>query len=115
MRILLNNADLSQIEEGPRPACSGDLAARLSKAIRRTHLYYMRTQHACGYWWFELESNVTITAEYLMLLHFAGMIDTERDKKIAGHLFKHQRPDGTWPIHEGGKGDMSRPSRPMSP
>ncbi|HTZ17040.1 MAG TPA: squalene--hopene cyclase, partial [Dissulfurispiraceae bacterium] len=52
-------------------------------------------------------SNVTITAEYLMLLHFIDLKDPERDRKIARYILNKQRPDGSWAIHWGGKGDLS--------
>ncbi|MCC6346068.1 MAG: squalene--hopene cyclase [Nitrospirales bacterium] len=83
------------------------LMERTGEALRKTHSYYKAQQHSDGYWWFELESNVTITAEYLMLLHLLGLQDGERDAKIANHLLRHQRADGTWPIHWNGKGDLS--------
>jgi squalene-hopene/tetraprenyl-beta-curcumene cyclase len=50
---------------------------------------------------------VTITAEYLMLLHFLGLKDEVRDRKIAQHILKMQRLDGTWSLYWGGKGDLS--------
>ncbi len=83
------------------------LAERIREAIRKTHAYYIEDQHKDGYWLYELESNVTITAEYLMLLHFLGLKDAARDKKIAQHILKNQRIDGTWAIHWGGSGDLS--------
>ena len=83
------------------------LADRVGEAIRKTHAYYIEDQHKDGYWLYELESNVTITAEYLMLLHFLGLKDAARDKKIAQHILKNQRIDGTWAIHWGGNGDLS--------
>src|SRR5512135_3610396 len=89
------------------PSCPRDLLDWVAEAVRRTQAYYVTEQHPAGYWWYELESNVTITAEYLMLLHFAGIKDEERDRKIARHLLRHQRADGTWAIHYGGKGDLS--------
>ncbi len=108
MRQLSDNLSiLSPIEEAGRPDYSVDLVNRVSAAIEKTRRYYAQMQHVDGYWWYELESNVTITAEYLMLLHFAGIMDKERDSKIAGHILKHQRPDGTWSIHWGGSGDLS--------
>ena len=67
----------------------------------------MSEQHADGYWWYELESNVTITAEYLMLLHFMGLDDKKRDRKIANYILNKQQADGSWPIHWGGNGDLS--------
>ncbi|HVN22532.1 MAG TPA: squalene--hopene cyclase [Syntrophorhabdales bacterium] len=86
---------------------TGDLLDRVTRAIGRTHAYYRSEQHPSGYWWYELESNVTITAEYLMLMHFAGVKDTEKDRKMARYLLRKQRADGTWAIHYGGKGDLS--------
>ena len=67
---------------------AGDLFDWVARAIRRTQAYYVSEQHPAGYWWYELESNVTITAEYLMLLHFAGIKDKARDRKIARHLLR---------------------------
>ncbi|OPY67457.1 MAG: Squalene--hopene cyclase [Syntrophorhabdaceae bacterium PtaU1.Bin034] len=107
--VLLNDLHLfsSETSEERSPEQQQDPAERVRRAIERTRHYYIRNQHPDGYWWFELESNVTITAEYLMLLHFAGLADTERDAKIVNHILKHQRPDGTWAIHKAGKGDLS--------
>ena len=84
-----------------------DLIGKVSEALRRTHSYYLSEQHADGYWWYELESNVTITAEYLMLLHFMGLDDKKRDRKIANYILNKQQADGSWPIHWGGNGDLS--------
>ena len=84
-----------------------DLIGKVSEALRRTHSYYLSEQHADGYWWYELESNVTITAEYLILLHFMGLDDKKRDRKIANYILNKQQADGSWPIHWGGNGDLS--------
>lgn len=83
------------------------LYKNVSNAMRKTKLHYLGCQHEDGYWWLELESNVTITAEYLMLFHFLGIRDEGRDRKIVTHILKSQRPDGTWAIHWGGRGDLS--------
>jgi squalene-hopene/tetraprenyl-beta-curcumene cyclase len=83
------------------------LIDRVTEAIRKTQSYYISQQHGDGYWWYKLESNVTMNSEYLMLLHFLGLKDEERDKKIVYHILQHQRSDGTWSIHWGGKGDLS--------
>ena len=42
----------------------------LDIAIHRSCEFFFREQLPAGYWWAELESNVTITAEYVMLFHF---------------------------------------------
>jgi squalene-hopene/tetraprenyl-beta-curcumene cyclase len=89
-----------------RPGWTG-LREEVIEAIGRTQSYYLNDQHPDGYWWYELESNVTITAEYLMLLAFLGKLDHEKKRKIANYLRERQRGDGSWAIHWNGKGDVS--------
>ncbi len=76
-------------------------------AIARTQAYLLRAQSPEGWWWGELESNVTITAEYLFLTHFLGVADPARWAKIAAYLRDQQRPDGTWGIYYDAPGDLS--------
>jgi squalene-hopene/tetraprenyl-beta-curcumene cyclase len=83
------------------------LLEKVSEAIQKTHAYYIREQHKDGYWWYELESNVTMTSEYLMLLRLLGLDDDEKKRKMSNHILRHQRSDGTWSIHYGGEGDIS--------
>jgi squalene-hopene/tetraprenyl-beta-curcumene cyclase len=83
------------------------LVDAVTEAIGKTQTYYVEQQHKDGYWWYELESNVTITAEYLMLLHFLGLKDEAKDRKMAQHILKMQRLDGTWALYWGGKGDLN--------
>lgn len=84
-----------------------NLIAEVLKASKKTSAYYIGEQHPDGYWWYELESNVTITSEYLMLLYFLGLKDDEKFRKIAHHILKNQRLDGTWALYWGGEGDLS--------
>jgi len=97
-----------------RPDCSivsvtdrASLIDEVNEAIRRIHAYYKAQQHEDGYWWYELESNVTMTSEYLMLLHFFGLRDKEKDRKVAYHILRHQRPNGSWSLYWGDNGDLS--------
>src|SRR5689334_13479816 len=55
----------------------GEVNTPLDQAIERSRDFFFREQLPAGYWWAELESNVTITAEYLMLFHFLGMVNEE--------------------------------------
>ena len=95
--------------ENEAPELEGlrDLMDRAEAAVEKSQACFLESQHPDGYWWFELESNVTITAEYLMLMVFAGIEDREKSLKMANHILKRQRPDGTWAIYKGGKGDIS--------
>ncbi len=79
----------------------------LADAIRRCQEYLLNHQHQDGYWWGELESNVTITAEYLLLTHFLGVAQPARWQKIAAYLRSQQREDGSWAVWHGGPPDLN--------
>jgi len=83
------------------------LAETVNEAIRRSQEYFLRSQHPDGYWWGELESNVTMAAEYLLLTHFLGCGETDRWRKVANYLRSQQRPDGTWAIWYDGPPDIN--------
>ncbi len=86
---------------------SQELRNAVAEAVRRSQGYFARTQAAEGYWWGELESNPTMEAEYLLLTHFLGIGDVFTWRKLANHLFKTQREDGTWGQYYGAPGDLS--------
>jgi squalene-hopene/tetraprenyl-beta-curcumene cyclase len=79
----------------------------LEAAIAKIQEVYISQQHPDGYWWYRLESNATITAEYLMLLDYLGILDAGKKRLIAAQILGNQRTDGTWAIYHGGPGDIS--------
>jgi len=86
---------------------STENATPLDVSIERSCDFFFREQLPEGYWWAELESNVTITAEYVMLFHFLGMVDKAQEKKLARYILSKQTPEGYWTIYYGGPGDLS--------
>ena len=61
-----------------------------------------------GHWCFELEADVTIPAEYVLLVHYLGETpNLELETKIARYLRRIQGPDGGWPLYHGGPSDLS--------
>jgi squalene-hopene/tetraprenyl-beta-curcumene cyclase len=79
----------------------------LDIAIEASRHFFFGEQLPKGYWWAELESNVTITAEYIMLFHFLRLIDHKRQAKMAKYLLSKQTEEGFWTIYYGGPGDLS--------
>ena len=79
----------------------------LDAVIRNCQEHLLETQYGEGYWWGELESNATITAEYLMLTHFLGIGEKRRWDQVARYLLSTQREDGTWSVYYGGPGDLN--------
>jgi squalene-hopene/tetraprenyl-beta-curcumene cyclase len=84
-------------------------AASLDAAIVRGRDALARRQHSDGSWCFELESDATITAEYILMMHFMGKIDDTRQEKMARYLRAIQRLDthGAWDLYVDGAPDVS--------
>jgi squalene-hopene/tetraprenyl-beta-curcumene cyclase len=64
-------------------------------------------QQPDGHLVFELEADCTIPAEYVLLRHFLGEIDSGREARIAKYLRRVQNSDGSWPLYHDGPGNMS--------
>ena len=79
----------------------------LNRAIEQAVSHLLALQYDEGYWWGELESNVTITSEHLFLTHILGVADKQEWAKIVAYLRRKQREDGTWAIWYDGDGDLS--------
>jgi squalene-hopene/tetraprenyl-beta-curcumene cyclase len=60
-----------------------------------------------GYWWAELESNVTITSEYVMLARLLGISIADTKNSIVKYLLKQQNKNGSWGLYYGDRGDLS--------
>jgi squalene-hopene/tetraprenyl-beta-curcumene cyclase len=81
--------------------------AQLESAIARSQNYLLSIQNQAGYWWANLESNVTITAE-AVLLHKIWGTDTARPMaKIERYLRSQQRDHGGWELFYGDGGELS--------
>ena len=74
-------------------------------ADRSARLYDL--QKADGHIVFDLEADTTIPAEYVLLKHFLGEIDRERERRIGLYLRAEQAEDGSWPLFKAGAGDLS--------
>ncbi len=80
---------------------------RLAAAIHRAQEYLLAQQELEGYWWAELEANVTLTAEFIMLHRILG---TDRDAQIqqaARYILREQREHGGWELYFGDGGEIS--------
>jgi squalene-hopene/tetraprenyl-beta-curcumene cyclase len=84
------------------PATS-ELDRMLNRSVRRL----LSLQRPDGWWVGELESNVTMTAQHLLLLEFLGLRDEETTRRCANELLARRRPDGLWAIYWGGEPDLA--------
>jgi squalene-hopene/tetraprenyl-beta-curcumene cyclase len=80
---------------------------QIEAAIRKSSDYFFRVQYPEGYWWAELESNVTITSEYVMLTRLLGIPIAEKRSAIVKYLLRHQNENGSWGLYYGDGGELS--------
>jgi squalene-hopene/tetraprenyl-beta-curcumene cyclase len=85
------------------------LRARVARAIDGATEFLFSAQRHEGYWCSELESNVTITAEYVFMCRMLALEDdlTERRLGLTTYLLGKQNIDGSWAIARGTDGDIS--------
>ncbi|WP_242392906.1 squalene--hopene cyclase [Anaeromyxobacter oryzisoli] len=84
---------------GPRAEAAGRAAAAAQDYLFRIR----RGDHWCA----ELESNTTITAEYVMLRQALGLDLSVRREQTVRYLFGRQKEDGSWGIAWNHPGDVS--------
>ncbi|HTC28728.1 squalene--hopene cyclase [Dyella sp.] len=83
--------------------------SRLDQAIERGRVALLEHQHKDGHWCFELESDCTITAEYILMMHYMDEIDDVLQEKMARYLRATQatQTHGGWSQYYGGVIDLS--------
>jgi squalene-hopene/tetraprenyl-beta-curcumene cyclase len=80
---------------------------RVRDAIDRSIHHVFSQQYADGYWWAELESNVTITSEVVLLHRVWGTLHTIPQAKVLTYLRRHQRAHGGWELFYDDGGELS--------
>ena len=79
----------------------------LDRVLDAARAALLGLQSEPGYWLFELEADSTISAEYIMMMHFLDEIDEALQSKIAAYLRAHQADHGGWPLYYNGELDIS--------
>jgi squalene-hopene/tetraprenyl-beta-curcumene cyclase len=77
------------------------------EAITASQQYLLSIQNPDGYWWAELESNVTITSEAVLLHKIWGTDKTRPLHKVENYLRSQQREHGGWELFYGDGGDLN--------
>ncbi len=83
------------------------LDGRLKSAIKSAQEYLLSIQYPQGFWWAELQSNVTITAEAILLHKIWGTDKTRPLDKARNYLLSQQCENGAWELFYGDGGDLS--------
>ncbi|AFY41090.1 squalene--hopene cyclase [Nostoc sp. PCC 7107] len=80
---------------------------QVADAIAASQAYLLSMQYPAGYWWAELESNVTITAEVVLLHKIWGTDKTRPLHKMENYLRSQQRQHGGWELFYDDGGEIS--------
>lgn len=81
--------------------------SQLRQTLDRAVQWLLEHQDEEGWWCGELETNVTMTAEHVLLFRFLNLsLEPIKDGAIR-HILKQQRNDGSWALYFGGPADLS--------
>lgn len=83
------------------------LPESLNKAISASQQHLLQRQFPEGYWWAELESNVTITSEVVLLHQIWGTNLSYPCHKVETYLRQQQRDHGGWELCSADGGELS--------
>ena len=78
----------------------------VDNAITRAQDYFVREHNPEGYWYYPLEANATMDAEYIFFNHFMGRVDEAKHKRLCEHLLAVQGDSGAWPLFYKGPGHL---------
>src|SRR5215813_14946537 len=109
---------LTQLMGAAQSSPKTDTQSRVAAAIHRARGYLLAQQNLDGYWWAELEANVTLTAEYVMLHRILIAADPrnrfsngknrgEQIRQMARYILREQRSHGGWELFYGDGGEIS--------
>ena len=79
----------------------------LDLAIERATECLLRHREQNPYWCYELEADCTISAEYILMMHYMDEVDAPLQKKIAVYLRDRQELDGGWSLFSDSESDVS--------
>jgi squalene-hopene/tetraprenyl-beta-curcumene cyclase len=83
------------------------LPARAARAAQLGTEFLFSLQREQGHWCAELESNPTITAEFVFMHQMLGLDVSKKRESMIRYFMNRQHPDGSWGIARSWDGDVS--------
>ncbi|KAJ5171037.1 uncharacterized protein N7500_003820 [Penicillium coprophilum] len=94
---------MTQQKESDGPS----LASQVEHALNLSNDYALGLVHSDGHWYGEMNSNVTITAEYIFLRQALGLDLKADSAAYCRYLLSQQNSDGSWGLAPEYPGDVS--------
>jgi squalene-hopene/tetraprenyl-beta-curcumene cyclase len=92
----------------PQPASEAvELEERARAAAWRARDFAYAIRKPDGHWCAELESNTTVTAEYVFMRQALGLDLTAKREGLIRYFFLQQKSDGSWGLATNHRGDIS--------
>lgn len=83
------------------------LSQTLTQAVLAAQQHLLSIQKPEGYWWADLESNASITAEVVLLHKIWGTLDSQPLGKLENYLRAQQGTHGGWELYWNDGGELS--------
>ncbi|MEK7484755.1 MAG: squalene--hopene cyclase [Planctomycetota bacterium] len=80
---------------------------QLLQTITRAKQLLLERQNPLGYWMGILDTDTSLTAEYIMLARYLGEEEPLLKKKAIQYILNTQNPEGGWSIYPGFRSDVS--------
>ncbi|MGA8099237.1 MAG: squalene--hopene cyclase [Candidatus Cybelea sp.] len=91
----------------PRSAPAAPPHPDVERSLKRATGWLLQEQSTEGWWSGELETNVTMTAEHVLLFRFLGLPHDDFRVGAIAHILGNQRSDGSWALYYDGPADLS--------
>lgn len=82
------------------------LETKLENSIQRAQELFLKHQFHEGYWWYTLEANESISAEYIFLCEFTHSTHPQLNAGLCRRIIQKQQDDGSWSLYFEGPGDL---------
>ncbi len=78
----------------------------LDRSIGSAREYLFSRQSSDGFWMGKLEADVTVAADYVLLMRILGKRNIQREKRAVNFMLRHQKANGSWSLYWGGEGNL---------
>jgi len=88
------------------PIAATTLASQARRAVRESVDALLDRQGEDGHWQARVDSDPSVTAQYLLTAGFVGRVDPEIETPMLEYLRQSQLPEGGWPAYPGGPASL---------